>query len=47
MAETPDSFPMTEAFYDACLSLPLFPDMTDEDVERVVEAVRDLEVRAA
>jgi dTDP-4-amino-4,6-dideoxygalactose transaminase len=36
----PESFPVTEAFYRQCLSLPLHPGLTDEDVECVVVAVR-------
>lgn len=35
-------FPAAEAYYDRSLSLPLYPAMTDEDVERVVTAVRSL-----
>lgn len=35
-------FPATEAYYDQCLSLPLYPAMSDEDVERVIAAVRGL-----
>ena len=34
--------PGATAFYDRCLSLPLFPAMQDGDVERVVEALRDV-----
>ncbi|HLZ76296.1 UDP-4-amino-4,6-dideoxy-N-acetyl-beta-L-altrosamine transaminase [Phenylobacterium sp.] len=32
--------PGAEAWYDRCLSLPLYPGMADGDVERVVEALR-------
>lgn len=32
-------FPVTEAAYERLLSLPLFPAMSEEDVERVVETV--------
>jgi dTDP-4-amino-4,6-dideoxygalactose transaminase len=32
--------PNAEQFYEQELSLPLFPDMTDDDVDRVVDAVR-------
>ncbi|MFA5123127.1 UDP-4-amino-4,6-dideoxy-N-acetyl-beta-L-altrosamine transaminase [Zavarzinia sp.] len=35
-------FPVAEAYYQRCLSLPLFPRMTDEEVARVIEAVRAL-----
>jgi UDP-4-amino-4,6-dideoxy-N-acetyl-beta-L-altrosamine transaminase len=35
-------FPAAEAFYEQALSLPLYPAMSDEDVARVVAAVRAL-----
>lgn len=35
-------FPANEAYYARCLSLPLYPAMTDDDVERVIAAVRGL-----
>jgi perosamine synthetase len=33
-------FPRTEAYYEGAMSLPLFPQMNDDDVEYVVEALR-------
>ena len=33
------SFPVAEAIARECLSLPIFPGMTESQVERVVEAV--------
>lgn len=33
--------PGAEAYYHACLSLPLFPAMADDDPDRVVEALRE------
>jgi dTDP-4-amino-4,6-dideoxygalactose transaminase len=33
-------FPQAEAYYDGCLSLPLFPAMSDSDVLRVTDALR-------
>ena len=33
--------PGASAWYDRCLSLPLYPGMEDEDVDRVVEALRE------
>ena len=33
------SFPITENFYERALSIPLYPSMTDSQVEKVV---RDL-----
>lgn len=35
-------FAASEAYYDQCLSLPLYPAMSNEDVERVIAAVRGL-----
>ena len=34
------SCPVAEAFYGQQLSLPLFPSLTDADVDRVVDLVR-------
>jgi UDP-4-amino-4,6-dideoxy-N-acetyl-beta-L-altrosamine transaminase len=34
------SLPGAQAYYERCLSLPLFPDMTNEDVSRVVTTLR-------
>ncbi len=34
------NLPGAEAWYAHCLSLPLYPGMTDEDVERVAEALK-------
>jgi UDP-4-amino-4,6-dideoxy-N-acetyl-beta-L-altrosamine transaminase len=34
-------FPGANAYYASCISLPLFPAMTDEDVDRVVACLRD------
>ena len=39
---TPGKCPIAEAFYAQALSLPLYPALTDEDVWRVIEAVRSL-----
>ena len=33
------SLPGADAYYESCLSLPLFPAMTDGDVDRVVDAL--------
>jgi dTDP-4-amino-4,6-dideoxygalactose transaminase len=35
-------FPAASAYYERCLSLPLFATMTDEQVARVVEALADI-----
>jgi perosamine synthetase len=34
-------FPHAEGYYASCLSLPLFPKMSDSDVDRTVAALRD------
>jgi UDP-4-amino-4,6-dideoxy-N-acetyl-beta-L-altrosamine transaminase len=34
-------FPHAEEYYAGCVSLPLFPKMTDDDVRRVVAALRE------
>jgi UDP-4-amino-4,6-dideoxy-N-acetyl-beta-L-altrosamine transaminase len=33
---------VAEAYYQRCLSLPLYPAMTDVDVERVIQAVKEV-----
>jgi dTDP-4-amino-4,6-dideoxygalactose transaminase len=33
------NFPQAEAYYDQALTIPLFPAMTDADVERVISTV--------
>lgn len=38
----PEQFPVCEEIYQGLLSLPLYPKMTDEDAEDVIEAVRDI-----
>jgi len=35
-------FPRAEAYYKRCLSIPMFPGMTDADVERVCREIKDL-----
>ena len=34
--------PVAEAFYAEELSLPLFPDLTDADVDRVIETLSEI-----
>jgi UDP-4-amino-4,6-dideoxy-N-acetyl-beta-L-altrosamine transaminase len=36
------SLPGADAYYARCLSLPLFPDLTDDDVSYVVNCLRDI-----
>lgn len=38
---SPGQFPQAEAYYDNCLSLPIYPLMTDEEQDRVVAALKD------
>ncbi len=38
----PGKCPVAEAYYSQCLSLPLFPAMSDEDVAHVTSAVREV-----
>ena len=35
-------FPISEWVYDRCVSLPIFPSMSDQDVSDVIEAVHDI-----
>jgi len=35
-------FPVAEGAYERVISLPLYPKMSDEDIERVIEAVRKI-----
>ena len=37
----PGEYPEAERYYRGCLSLPIFPDMTDEDVDYVATTVRE------
>ena len=39
--------PNAEAFYARALSLPLYPSMTDQEVQRVIDSVRNLSVRSS
>jgi UDP-4-amino-4,6-dideoxy-N-acetyl-beta-L-altrosamine transaminase len=38
----PGDFPRAERYYRQCLSIPLFPKMTDEDVQRVIDALIEI-----
>ncbi|RJO61823.1 UDP-4-amino-4,6-dideoxy-N-acetyl-beta-L-altrosamine transaminase [candidate division WS5 bacterium] len=37
--------PRAEAYYDKCLSIPLYPAMTNEDVERVIYEIKEMVLR--
>lgn len=39
---TAGQFPIAEGFYSRCLSIPLYPSLTDNDVEGVIKAVREV-----
>jgi dTDP-4-amino-4,6-dideoxygalactose transaminase len=39
-----DAFPRADEYYSRCISLPIFPDMTDADVRDVADAVTRLAV---
>lgn len=41
----PGDFPLAEAYYAHCISLPLFPAMTEADQDRVVATLRQLLAR--
>ena len=38
----PGKCPVAEAYYERCLSLPLYPVMTGKDVEHIIRVVRKL-----
>jgi len=35
-------FPVSEYYFERCISLPLYPRMTDDDGDRVIQALRDI-----
>ena len=35
-------FPVSEHYFERCISLPLYPGMADDDADRVLEALRDI-----
>jgi perosamine synthetase len=41
----PGEFPVAEDYFDRCISLPIYPRMTDEDVNQVVEALQDISIK--
>lgn len=38
----PGDFPVAEDYFERCLSLPLYPAMTDEDQEKVIESLTEI-----
>jgi len=39
---TPEMFPVSQQVYERCVSLPIYSKMTDDDAERVIQAVREI-----
>jgi len=35
-------FPVAEEYFDRCISLPIYPRMTEEDTDRVIEGLEDI-----
>lgn len=35
-------YPKAEEYYNHCISLPLYPDLTDEDLEEIVKRIKEL-----
>jgi dTDP-4-amino-4,6-dideoxygalactose transaminase len=33
-------FPLAEAYYDQCLSLPMYPSLTDEEQQYVIDKIK-------
>ncbi len=40
--KTPDKYQISENHYDKCISLPIHPSMSYDDIWRVIDAVRDI-----
>jgi dTDP-4-amino-4,6-dideoxygalactose transaminase len=38
-------FPIAEEYFDRCISLPIYPGMTDEDVTQVIEALDEIAMK--
>jgi len=38
-------FPVAEKYFNGCISLPIYPTMTDAEIDRVIEAFRDVSLR--
>ncbi|MCR5839576.1 MAG: UDP-4-amino-4,6-dideoxy-N-acetyl-beta-L-altrosamine transaminase [Kiritimatiellae bacterium] len=38
----PDDYPKSEAYYEKCISLPLYPSLTNEDVAEIVARLRGI-----
>jgi len=38
-------FPVAEEYFNGCISLPIYPAMTDSEVDRTVEAIQDVSLK--
>ena len=38
----PGKCPVAEAYYERCLSLPLYPALSDAEVQQVISAIKEL-----
>jgi len=45
LGHKPGSFPIAEKAARECLSLPIYPEMTDTQIERVAEVIKDFFAR--
>jgi dTDP-4-amino-4,6-dideoxygalactose transaminase len=43
----PGSFPLSERYADEVLSLPMYPELTDEMIERVAHTIKSVELLTA
>jgi len=41
----PGEFPVAEDYFDRCISLPIYPGMTDEDVSHVIEVLQEISIK--
>jgi dTDP-4-amino-4,6-dideoxygalactose transaminase len=41
----PGDFPVAEGYFDRCISLPIYPDMTDEEISQVTDALEEIAVK--
>lgn len=37
-----ESFPVSEKYYDTCLSIPLFPDLTEDELDKVIKLINQI-----
>ena len=38
-------FPVAEQYFDRCISLPIYPSMSEEDIHHVIEALHDISIK--